>query len=131
MPHLRSRHQTRNSPDLFGHVEQQQHYPSGPGFKRAATSREAAHRIAGHAATVRAAALKEFCVAYPKGLTADEVAKLLGESVLTVRPRVSELRAAGLIEQTPNRKLNDSGMSAAVWRATPAALNTKENSNAA
>ncbi len=100
--------------DLFGPVPAG--YPQRPGSK-SPLSCEAARKITPHANTVRKAVLAEFRAAYPRGLTADQVAKLLGESVLTVRPRVSELRAANLIEPTPERRRNESGMTAAVWRA--------------
>jgi hypothetical protein len=106
-------------PDLFGHVEQ--HYPDRPGFK-SATSRESAHKIAGHAKAVRNAALAEFIAIHPNGLTADELARRLHHSILTVRPRVSELRAAALVEPTPERRRNESGHGATVWRAAPPAL---------
>jgi hypothetical protein len=115
--------------DLFGWTSQQ--YPDRPGYRRTPTSREAAQKIAPHAKTLQRLALAEFIAAHPKGLTADQVAKLLGESVLCVRPRCSELRAAGLIEQTPERRVNESGMTAAVWRASPAALKQKDINHAA
>ena len=50
-------------------------------------------------------------------MTADEVAELLGESVLSVRPRVSELKAQGRVEATTKRRCNVSGKTAVVWRA--------------
>jgi DNA-binding transcriptional ArsR family regulator len=53
--------------------------------------------------------------AAPSGFTADEIAERLGESVLAVRPRVSELFHAGLIEKTGERRRNQSGLSAHVW----------------
>ena len=56
--------------------------------------------------------------ANPGGLTADEIAADLGESVLSIRPRVSELHRLGMIEKTKVRRRNASGMSASVWRAT-------------
>jgi predicted ArsR family transcriptional regulator len=56
----------------------------------------------------------------PAGLTADEVAARLGESVLAVRPRVSELFHAGLIEKTGDRRANASGLAAHVWKKAPA-----------
>jgi predicted ArsR family transcriptional regulator len=55
--------------------------------------------------------------ATPAGLTADEIAAALGESVLAVRPRVSELFHDGLIGKTGERRRNHSGLSAYVWRA--------------
>jgi hypothetical protein len=104
-------------PDLFGQVVRT--YPNFPGFKGPPTSREAARRISRHSSTVRDLVLAEFRAAFPRGLGADEIAARLNQSILTVRPRCSELLAAGLIEQTPERRRNVSGMSAATWRATP------------
>ena len=106
-----------NEPDLFGEVAPG--YPDVPGFKGTTTSRDAGRRISRHAATVREQVLAEFRAAFPGGLGADEIAALLNQSILTVRPRCSELLAAGLIEQTHKRRRNASGMSAAIWRATP------------
>jgi hypothetical protein len=105
-------------PDLFG---ERSSYPKAPGSK-SRHSLEAARAIASHANTVRGIILAEYRAAYPRGLTADEVAKLTGESVLTARPRVSELGAQGLLERTCERRKNDSGMTAAVWRASPNAM---------
>lgn len=49
-------------------------------------------------------------------LTADEAARLLGESVLAIRPRFSELVKAGQIEDAGARRKNLSGHTATVWR---------------
>jgi hypothetical protein len=49
-------------------------------------------------------------------MTADEIAAQLGCSILSVRPRVSELNVGGEIEQTGARRKNASGMTATVWR---------------
>ena len=75
----------------------------------------AAVTIAPTAAKLRALVLAEFHRS-GTGLTADEIAKTLNLSVLSVRPRVSELRRNGEIEQTGGRRKNDSGMTATVWR---------------
>ena len=56
----------------------------------------------------------------PSGLTADEVAARLAESVLAVRPRVSELFHAGLIAKTGDRRANASGLAAHVWKKAAA-----------
>lgn len=48
-------------------------------------------------------------------LTADEIASKLGLSVLSIRPRVTELAKAGKIIATPLRRKNASGKSAKVW----------------
>lgn len=52
-------------------------------------------------------------------LTADEAAVLMSESVLSVRPRFSELHKGGLILDTGSRRSNESGKSAAVWTKGP------------
>jgi predicted ArsR family transcriptional regulator len=49
--------------------------------------------------------------------TADEVDEALGESVLAVRPRVSELVRENLVVATGMRRPNKSGRTAWVWRA--------------
>jgi len=89
-------------------------YPLAAGSKTGGTSAEAAKKI--HAARLQKAVL---CVlqANPGGLTADEVAAELAESILSIRPRVSELKRQGLVEKTRERRRNISGMSASVWRA--------------
>jgi predicted ArsR family transcriptional regulator len=58
----------------------------------------------------------EILNAEPDGLTADEIAAKLDASVLAVRPRVSELFHAGRIEKTGERRLNQSGLAAHVWK---------------
>jgi predicted ArsR family transcriptional regulator len=93
-------------------------YPDSPGFKSAGTSQEAAQAIAGHAKTLRARVL-DAITSEPSGLSADAVADRLGESVLSVRPRVSELHRAGDIRRTEARARNASGMNATVWVASP------------
>ena len=52
-------------------------------------------------------------------LTADEIADRMGKSILAVRPRVTELGAAGAIEDTGLRRANASGVMATVWRLKP------------
>jgi len=90
------------------------HYPAHPGHKAPGTSAESAQRMAGTAELLRTKAL-----ALLKGaaLTADEVAQAIGETVLSIRPRISELKRMGLIVATSQRRPNISGHSAAVWQA--------------
>ncbi len=52
-----------------------------------------------------------------EGATADEIAYLLKYSILTVRPRVSELNKMHLIVDSGLRRPNTSGRSAIVWVA--------------
>ena len=109
-------------------------YPISPGAKVGGTSLEAADSMKPTASTLRASCFAElrFAAGYDNaGYTADEVAALLGESVLSCRPRFSELHALGLIRDTGERRLNASGRRAIVWevasrddaRRTAGALN--------
>lgn len=90
-------------------------YPTNPGFKEPTTSQDAAVKMKSRAETLRAKVMFAIEMA-PTGLTPDEAAGLLGESVLAVRPRVTELKRLGLIEKTGERRRNVSCMSASVWR---------------
>jgi len=92
-------------------------YPKSPGSKASGASEDAAEAITGHANNVRDRVLALFTGEYPASFTADQVATALNENILTVRPRVSELRRSGLIEPTEERRKNRSGLSAHCWRA--------------
>ena len=95
-------------------------YPNAPGFKVSGPSEQAAEAMGGTANKMRAAVLAQLAQ-YPGGATADEIAKDLNLSVLSVRPRVSELNRTGKIKQTGARRKNESGMTARVWRIAPGA----------
>lgn len=92
-------------------------YPHAPGFKAEGTSRQAAESMKPSAATLRATCLGWLHYWPDRGCTADECAEQMGESVLSVRPRFSELHALGLIVDTGERRLNASGRRAVVWKA--------------
>jgi predicted ArsR family transcriptional regulator len=94
-------------------------YPDAPGFKVSGPSEQAAEAMGGKA-KMRAAVLAQIAL-HAGGATADEIAKDLNLSVLSVRPRVSELNRNGEIEQTGARRKNESGMTATVWRIAPGA----------
>jgi hypothetical protein len=93
-------------------------YPEAPGFKAAGPSEQAGSAVANMAKTLRHQVLRTIAAA-PQGLTADEVADKLNKSVLSVRPRVSELHRQGEIRQTTVRGTNASGMTASVWTLAP------------
>lgn len=95
-------------------------YPDSPGFKASGPSEQAAEKVASHAKVLRAKVLGTF-KDKPSGLTADEVATELNLSALSVRPRVSELRRNGEIEDAGQRRRNASGLNATVWRYVPPA----------
>lgn len=100
------------TPDLFNWTPPPS-YPDVPGRRRVDTSIEAADDIASKAHTLR-----ESCMAIlrdvPGGLTADQIAERLGESPLSIRPRISELKKTARIVDTGIRRLNRSGKRAAV-----------------
>lgn len=89
-------------------------YPESPGFTDGNTSREAAERVAPGASEVREQCYRAI-LASRDGLTADEVAQVVGRPILYVRPRISELYAAGRLVKTLRRKTNASGLSAAIY----------------
>lgn len=94
--------------DLFTQV-----YPEAPGFSNTDTSIAAAEHTASKAATLRSIVLDVFSDYGP--LTADEVAEILGDSILSIRPRVTELNRMGEIEDAGTRRKNISGRNAIVW----------------
>lgn len=47
--------------------------------------------------------------------TADEIAMMLRKSILSIRPRVSELNQRQLIWDSGKRRKNESGHAAIVW----------------
>lgn len=95
---------------LFDHS-----YPSSPGFREPDTSRKAAESMA-----PTASLLREKCLAALRQhgpMTADEIAERVGITPFSCRPRCTELLALGHIADTGERRRNDSGRSAKVWRA--------------
>jgi hypothetical protein len=91
------------------------HYPHSPGHRHTDTSAGAAASVAPDADNLRGLCLGTLRQAGP--LTADEVADRLGLSVLTVRPRMTELRRMGHTTDTGKRRPNLSGRPAIVWEA--------------
>lgn len=88
-------------------------YPAAPGAQDRDTSRAAAADIAETAPQLRARALA--AVERSNGLTADEVAGRLGLSILSIRPRLTELSRLGKVRDSGERRKNVSGKRAIVW----------------
>lgn len=86
-------------------------YPQAAGFKGTETSQAAAETIDCH--TLRAKVVEVLERAGP--LTADQCAARMGLSILSVRPRFSELRNLGKVQDTGERRENSSGRRAVVW----------------
>lgn len=91
-------------------------YPQVPGYKtnQPETSKQAATEMIPKAATLR-----QKCLECLRGaaMTPDEVAELLGEDKLSIRPRISELSLMSLVYDTKLRRKNRSGKFAVVWKA--------------
>lgn len=87
-------------------------YPDAPGAKLAGTSTDAATAVAQDAQRLRDECLS---LLRTRDLTADECAEILKQSVLSVRPRFSELKAKRQIFDSGVRRKNKSGHSATVW----------------
>ena len=87
-------------------------YPDDPGFKESSTSREAALSMKSHGARLRSLVLS----ALEQPMTPDECASTLGMSVLSIRPRFTELKRFGAISETGCLRVNSSGRKAKVWQ---------------
>jgi hypothetical protein len=98
-------------------IKQIEMYPFGAGFKELAGASEQTAKTQNKELNNRRRqiALGLFC-SNPDGLTSDEVADLMNESILSIRPRVSELRAQGKIKSTGKRRKSVNGNGATVWR---------------
>lgn len=88
-------------------------YPQRPGYKEETTSKEAADFMAPAALPLRERCLNAIA---QRPSTPDEIASTLGETVLAIRPRITELSKMGMIEDTGERRKNASGRRAKVWR---------------
>jgi len=88
-------------------------YPEAPGAQDRETSQAAADFIAPTAPQLRARALA--IVERSNVLTADEVAGRLGLSILSIRPRLTELSRLGKVRDGGTRRKNKSGRNAIVW----------------
>lgn len=94
------------------------HYPDGPGHRGVDTSIAAADALASILGRLQLMALEAIRESGWTGLTAEELAKRLGEDRWTIQPRTSELRIKDLIRDSGMRRRNASGKAAIVWVAT-------------
>ncbi|HEX8382434.1 MAG TPA: hypothetical protein VF592_03565 [Sphingomonas sp.] len=88
-------------------------YPHRPGAKARDTSRAAGASMASVSSSLQAKVLDLF--ERSNGMTADECAGRLGISILSIRPRVTELVRLGRLRDSGGRRANGSGRSAIVW----------------
>jgi predicted ArsR family transcriptional regulator len=97
--------------DLFEHAER---YPQAPGYRQTDTSKAAADSMKPTSALLQGCVVAALTRHGP--MTADECAIALNLDKLSVRPRLTELKEAGRVEDTGTRRRNESGRSAIVWR---------------
>ncbi len=90
-------------------------YPSSPGWKARSTSRDAAAGIAAKAGPLRDRVLAE--VRRRPG-TPEQISDRIREPLMNVRPRLSELAAKGLVEDSGKRGDAAGGRKAIIWRPT-------------
>lgn len=88
-------------------------YHKEVGYRRRDTSFQAADHIAPTTAVLRDRIVQ--ALRQHGDMTADETAEKIGLSVLSVRPRFTELVANRRIRDTGARRMNASGRNAAVW----------------
>ena len=88
-------------------------YPLAPGYQATATSRAAAESSGTRRRTLQVLAVD--CLA-TGAATADEVAHALSQHPKAVQPRISELRALGLVEPSGRYGLSSLGHKAIRWR---------------
>lgn len=90
-------------------------YPHSAGHKVSGTSQEAAEAVTPCASNLREQVLRALI---NEPMTADECAARLDQTPFAIRPRLSELRALGKIEDSKTRRPNASGHRAIVWQST-------------
>jgi hypothetical protein len=91
------------------------YYPESPGSQNTDTSRDAARSMDRDALSLRGHCLAALG---SHDQTADEIAESVGESILTIRPRVTELKAKQKVFDSGKRRPNLSGRNAIVWTLT-------------
>lgn len=89
-------------------------YPNKPGHCGISTSMEAADSIASVSNRLRALVYRTLH-AHSAGLTVDELCEVVGHARYSLQPRFTELRHAGSIHDTGQRRFNVSGRRAIVW----------------
>lgn len=92
-------------------------YPMNPGYKEHSTSKEAATKIASRSRQLREKTLDTIKRKSSYGATPEEVAEILNESILSIRPRFTELKIMKLIFDSGERRKNNFNSNTKVWRS--------------
>ena len=82
-------------------------YPHKAGHRKVDTSIEVAEKVNKTLKRVAKIVLLELEKVYPKGLTGTEIANKCNRSILSVRPRTTELKLLGLIIDTEERRIDN------------------------
>lgn len=92
-------------------------YPIAPGSKGSAeTSRAAADDIAPKAISIRQRVFEALKL---QPMSPEQICEHIGEPIWNVRPRLSEIAAQGLIEDSGKRHLSASSKAVIIWRIKP------------
>lgn len=109
-------------PDLFAEAV----YPHAPGHRGTDTSIKAAIEIAPLVGNLQSKVLATLSAG--ARMTADEIASAMNRSLLSVRPRVTELYRLGRVRDTGQRRKNDvSGKDAIVWERVDTAIDSERD----
>lgn len=91
-------------------------YPMSPGYKEHSTSKEAATKVASRSRKLREKTLDAIKRKHSYGATPEEVSEILNESILSIRPRFTELKIMNFIYDSGLRRKNSFNSNTKVWR---------------
>ena len=90
-------------------------YPNAAGHRGVDTSIAGAEHINRELPKLQRLVRAAVALSGERGATGDEIADSLGWDCFRVRPRTSELRAAGKIVDSGNRRKSNAGIASIVW----------------
>ena len=82
-------------------------YPYKAGHRNIDTSVKSGEKINKNLKRICKIVLVELAKSFPEGLTGSEIAKKANRSLLSIRPRTTELKHQGLIIDTDKRRKNE------------------------
>ena len=87
-----------------------------PGYKEHSTSKEAATKVASRSRKLRERTLDAIKRKHSYAATPEEVSEILNESILSIRPRFTELKIMNFIYDSGLRRKNYFNSNTKVWR---------------
>ena len=91
-------------------------YPNKAGHRGVRTSIASAEDINKQLSRLKKMVLLELSKVFPNGLTGTEIANKTRKSILSIRPRTTELKLQGLIIDTEETRKNDAGKSEIIYK---------------